>query len=45
MKDCIFCDRMKNSKFKNIIIENKKAIAIFEGYFREGQLYGNIKRS
>ena len=36
MKDCIFCDRMKNSKFKNIIIENKKAIAIFEGYFREG---------
>ena len=36
MENCFFCNELKSNNLKNIIIENKEAIAICESYFREG---------
>jgi len=36
MQECILCKSIENMTMKNVIIENEHAMAIAEGYFREG---------
>jgi diadenosine tetraphosphate (Ap4A) HIT family hydrolase len=35
-KKCPFCEMIAIGKLSNLILENDYALAIFEGYFREG---------
>jgi diadenosine tetraphosphate (Ap4A) HIT family hydrolase len=35
-KKCLFCEMIASGNPANLIIENKYAYAIFEGYYREG---------
>lgn len=37
MKECLFCQLVKNDRSDNLILENEYALATAGGYFREGQ--------
>ena len=43
MKDCFFCNLIKNNKLENVIIENEHAVGTCQSYFREGHCTVTLK--
>ncbi len=42
--ECFFCEQLKTGSFPNLILENEFAVALFEGYYREGHCSIWVKR-
>ena len=43
-RECSFCEKLKAGSFSNLIMENDYALAVFQGFYREGHCTVWVKR-